>query len=85
VKWHAGTMLAADLALEHGIACSTAGGTHHASASTGAGFCIVNDLAITTELLLRSHPRINTVLVLDLDVHQGAPRRTSVLLISIQA
>jgi Histone deacetylase domain len=83
--WHAGTVLAADLALEHGLACSTAGGTHHASGSSGAGFCIINDLAITTELLLRGHPRINTVLVLDLDVHQGAISFTCFLLIIFNA
>lgn len=64
-------MTAAQLALEHGLACSTAGGTHHAFPSAGAGFCIVNDLAITAEALLRTHARVNRVLILDLDVHQG--------------
>jgi acetoin utilization deacetylase AcuC-like enzyme len=63
--------MAADLALEYGLACSTAGGTHHALHDAGAGFCIVNDLAITTEVLLRTRPGIETVLIVDLDVHQG--------------
>lgn len=67
----AGTLTAAQLALEHGVACSTAGGTHHAFPDAGAGFCIVNDLAITTETLLATHPRVDRVLILDLDVHQG--------------
>jgi acetoin utilization deacetylase AcuC-like enzyme len=69
----AGTLLAAQLALEHGLACSTAGGTHHAAPSCGSGFCVINDLAITAKLLLRTSPRVDRVLVLDLDVHQGVP------------
>ena len=41
-----GTWLAATLALEHGFAANTAGGSHHALANTGAGYCVFNDLAI---------------------------------------
>ncbi|PSC74011.1 histone deacetylase [Micractinium conductrix] len=66
----AGTLLTAELALEHGLACNTAGGTHHAFRDTGSGFCILNDLAVTAELLLRQG-RAQRVLILDLDVHQG--------------
>ncbi|MEZ4657521.1 MAG: hypothetical protein R2911_08120 [Caldilineaceae bacterium] len=41
-----GTVLTAQLALRHGLACNTAGGTHHAHADFGSGFCIFNDLAV---------------------------------------
>ncbi|MEL7245629.1 MAG: histone deacetylase, partial [Cyanobacteria bacterium J06573_2] len=43
-----GTILAAKLALNKGLACNTAGGTHHAFPSYGSGFCIFNDFAIAT-------------------------------------
>eukprot|EP00892_Ulva_mutabilis_P003258 jgi/Ulvmu1/1303/UM011_0030.1 len=67
-----GTLLTAHLALEHGLACNTAGGTHHAQRAAGSGFCIINDLAITALALPRaSGGRVRRVLVLDLDVHQG--------------
>ena len=46
-----GTILTAKLALNHGLACNTAGGTHHAFPGYGAGFCIFNDIAIATRLL----------------------------------
>lgn len=67
----AGTLMAAQLALEHGIACSTAGGTHHAFPAAGSGFCIINDLAVTANVLLATSQRVDRVFVLDLDVHQG--------------
>lgn len=66
----AGTLLTAELALEHGLAVNTAGGTHHAFKDTGSGFCILNDLAVTAEVLLR-RGACNRILILDLDVHQG--------------
>lgn len=65
-----GTVLTAQLALRQGIACHLAGGTHHAHFSHAAGFCILNDLAIAANVLLR-HNRIERVLVFDCDVHQG--------------
>jgi acetoin utilization deacetylase AcuC-like enzyme len=65
-----GTILAARLALGHGIACNTAGGTHHAFADYGSGFCIFNDLAVATRVLL-AEGRVQRVLIVDLDVHQG--------------
>lgn len=65
-----GTLLTARLALEHGIACNTAGGTHHAHPSYGSGFCIFNDLAVTAAALLKER-LVERVLVVDLDVHQG--------------
>lgn len=66
----AGTVLAARLALEHGLACSTAGGSHHAFAGHGAGFCVFNDVAVAARVLL-AEGLVRQVLVVDLDVHQG--------------
>lgn len=66
----AGTVLAARLALEHGIACNTAGGSHHARHAHGAGFCTFNDVAVAS-LVLLAERRIDNILVIDLDVHQG--------------
>lgn len=65
-----GTILTAQLALTHGIACNTAGGTHHAFPSYGSGFCIFNDLAIATRVL-QTMGLVQKILILDLDVHQG--------------
>jgi len=48
----AGTLLAAWLALEHGIACNSAGGSHHAGPDAGAGFCVFNDVAVAIRNLL---------------------------------
>jgi acetoin utilization deacetylase AcuC-like enzyme len=66
----AGTVLAGRLALEHGVACNTAGGSHHAFADHGAGFCVFNDVAVAARVLL-AEGRIERALVVDLDVHQG--------------
>ena len=66
----AGTALAARLALEHGLACNTAGGSHHAFAGVGTGFCLFNDVAVAARLLL-AEGLIGRALVIDLDVHQG--------------
>ncbi|MEL6248828.1 MAG: histone deacetylase [Cyanobacteria bacterium J06648_16] len=65
-----GTILTAKLALQNGIACNTAGGTHHAFPDYGSGFCIFNDLAIAARVLKRQG-LVERILVLDLDVHQG--------------
>lgn len=65
-----GTLLTAVLALEHGLACNTAGGTHHAFADHGSGFCIFNDLAVTARVLV-DRGLVSRVLIVDLDVHQG--------------
>jgi acetoin utilization deacetylase AcuC-like enzyme len=65
-----GTLLTAKLALGHGIACNTAGGTHHAFPDYGSGFCIFNDLAIAARILL-SQGLVQRILIVDLDVHQG--------------
>ena len=64
------SFLAAELALQHGLACSTAGGTHHAFYDFGSGFCIFNDLAVTARAMVQQG-RARRVLIVDLDVHQG--------------
>jgi acetoin utilization deacetylase AcuC-like enzyme len=65
-----GTILTAKMALECGLACNTAGGTHHAFPDYGSGFCIFNDLAIASRTLQKSGI-IKKILIVDLDVHQG--------------
>ncbi len=65
-----GTYLAALLAIEHGFAANTAGGSHHALADTGAGYCVFNDLAVAA-LRLVEEGTTARVLIVDVDVHQG--------------
>lgn len=65
-----GTLLTVELALQHGLAASCAGGTHHAFADFGSGFCIFNDLAVAARYA-RSALGVQRVLIVDLDVHQG--------------
>jgi acetoin utilization deacetylase AcuC-like enzyme len=65
-----GSILTAKLAIEHGIACNTAGGTHHAFPNYGSGFCIFNDLAIAARVLQKLG-LAKKILIVDLDVHQG--------------
>lgn len=66
----AGTVLAARLALETGVACNTAGGSHHAARDGGAGFSVFNDVAVAASLLLADGDA-GRVLIVDCDVHQG--------------
>ena len=65
-----GTWLAARLALDHGYAANTAGGSHHALHDTGAGYCVFNDLAIAAVRLV-DEGAVARVAVVDVDVHQG--------------
>lgn len=65
-----GTYLAALLALRHGYAANTAGGSHHALADTGAGYCVFNDLACAA-IRLNEEGLAARVLIVDCDVHQG--------------
>ncbi len=65
-----GTVLAARLALDHGLAFHFAGGGHHAGPDGPGPFCLFNDVAVAVRVL-RAEGRVRRVLVLDLDVHQG--------------
>uniref|UniRef100_A0ABM0MFE6 Histone deacetylase 2-like n=1 Tax=Saccoglossus kowalevskii TaxID=10224 RepID=A0ABM0MFE6_SACKO len=65
-----GTVLTAEAALQCGLACSTAGGTHHAFPAYGAGYCLFNDIAVAAKYLILRN-KVSRVLVIDLDVHQG--------------
>lgn len=65
-----GTLQAAKYALEYGIGMNIAGGTHHAYADRGEGFCLLNDNAIAANFLLRKN-LAKKILIVDLDVHQG--------------
>jgi acetoin utilization deacetylase AcuC-like enzyme len=66
----AGTLLAARAALEDGLAGNLAGGTHHAFADHGEGFCVLNDVALAIRRL-QAERLIERAAVIDLDVHQG--------------
>lgn len=65
-----GTLEAARAALEDGLAANLAGGTHHAFAGHGEGFCVLNDVAVAIRVLQRD-AGLGRALVIDLDVHQG--------------
>ena len=65
-----GTWLAAHLAIRHGFAANTAGGSHHALADTGAGYCVFNDLALAAVRLIEEGT-VDRLVVVDCDVHQG--------------
>ncbi|HWH83701.1 MAG TPA: histone deacetylase [Burkholderiaceae bacterium] len=69
------TIAAARAALAGGVATNVAGGTHHASADKGGGYCVFNDAAVAARLMQaewhRLHRRLLRVAIVDLDVHQG--------------
>ncbi len=65
-----GTLEAAAHALDAGLAMNLAGGTHHAFATHGEGFCVLNDVAVALRAL-RARRRIRRAAIIDLDVHQG--------------
>ena len=64
------TIEASHAALLDGAAVNLAGGTHHAFADGGAGYCVFNDVAVAARVLL-AEGRVSRVAVLDTDVHQG--------------
>jgi acetoin utilization deacetylase AcuC-like enzyme len=65
-----GTIDCCAYAIDNGIALNIAGGTHHAFADHGEGFCLLNDFAVAANYLL--HQRMaDSILIIDLDVHQG--------------
>jgi len=65
-----GTISACRAALEDGIAISLSGGTHHAHADQGGGYCIFNDTAVAARAM-QAEGRVERVVILDCDVHQG--------------
>jgi histone deacetylase 11 len=65
-----GTLLAAELALQYGMAVNIGGGYHHAEPDHSGGFCIYADMPIAIRVL-QSEGRIKRALIVDLDVHQG--------------
>jgi histone deacetylase 11 len=65
-----GTILACRLALEHGIAINLGGGYHHAATDWGGGFCVYADVPLAVKIL-HDEGKIGSVLVVDLDAHQG--------------
>jgi acetoin utilization deacetylase AcuC-like enzyme len=64
------TLMAAEAALADGVGANLGGGTHHAFADGGRGFCVFNDVVVAVRALRRAG-RVERVLVVDLDVHQG--------------
>ena len=64
------TIMAARAALEDGVAANLGGGTHHAFAHSGRGFCVFNDV-VTALRELRASDRVRRALIVDVDVHQG--------------
>jgi acetoin utilization deacetylase AcuC-like enzyme len=65
-----GTIDCCLFALKNGVALNVAGGTHHAFANRGEGFCLLNDMAVAANYLLH-HKLTDKILIVDLDVHQG--------------
>jgi acetoin utilization deacetylase AcuC-like enzyme len=65
-----GTIDCSLYALENGVALNIAGGTHHAFADRGEGFCLLNDFAVAANYLLNQH-LAKKIIIIDLDVHQG--------------
>ena len=65
-----GFLAATDSALAQGFSAVLAGGTHHAHADRGEGYCVFNDFAVGALRLLENQ-RLKKILIIDLDVHQG--------------
>jgi acetoin utilization deacetylase AcuC-like enzyme len=65
-----GTLDCCHYALQFGVALNVAGGTHHAFADRGEGFCLLNDFAVSSNHLLLTQA-VKKILIIDLDVHQG--------------
>jgi acetoin utilization deacetylase AcuC-like enzyme len=65
------TIAACRTALREGVAANIAGGTHHAHADRGGGFCVFNDAAVAARLMQAEARRALPIAIVDLDVHQG--------------
>lgn len=64
------TVMACERALTEGVAVNLAGGTHHAHADRGEGFCCFNDAVVASRILQHQHG-VGAIAIIDLDVHQG--------------
>jgi acetoin utilization deacetylase AcuC-like enzyme len=65
-----GTIDCCHYAKQNGVALNIAGGTHHAFRNRGEGFCLLNDMSVAANFLLKTN-QANKILIIDLDVHQG--------------
>ncbi|WP_456269036.1 histone deacetylase [Kushneria sp. AK178] len=65
-----GTLATLRAALETGLACNTAGGTHHAYPNAASGYCLLNDLVVAAHEAMAVHG-VKNILIIDCDVHQG--------------
>ena len=65
-----GTLDCVDFAVANGAAANIAGGTHHSFRDRGEGFCLFNDVATASFYAMEKY-KMNSILVIDLDVHQG--------------
>lgn len=65
-----GTIDCCYYAMQYGVSLNVAGGTHHAYADHGEGFCLLNDMAIAANYLLHKE-QLHKIIIIDLDVHQG--------------
>ena len=65
------TISAARAAVQEGLSANLAGGTHHAFADSGQGYCVFNDVCVAAKVIQQQHSSIKRVMVVDCDVHQG--------------
>lgn len=72
MRWAtAGTILAAELAMEYGWAINLSGGYHHAKSDNSSGFCFFADINLAAKHAFEKFPTIKKILIIDLDAHQG--------------
>lgn len=72
MRWAtAGTILAADLAMEFGWSINLSGGYHHAKRERCSGFCFFADINLAAEHAFSKYPKVKKIMVIDLDAHQG--------------
>jgi len=65
------TISAAHAAVVDGLSANLAGGTHHAFADSGQGYCVFNDVCVAAKVIQQQHSSVERVLFVDCDVHQG--------------
>lgn len=72
MRWAtAGTILAAELAMEYGWAINLSGGYHHAKSDRSSGFCFFADINLAANHAFEKFPQVKKIMVIDLDAHQG--------------